>query len=115
MRKKFTLTLGDEFIQYCELNNINDVEKLAKEIFNKGFTILKYGDKPIIKNEPTPTPIPTETPTPTITPTNTPESIIEDIIDIIDTPTPTPTVTSTPTLTPTPTPTINRVRDLYSE
>jgi hypothetical protein len=44
--------LDDEFIQYCKLNNITDVEKFAKEIFNKGFTLLKYGDKPNIKIEP---------------------------------------------------------------
>jgi hypothetical protein len=48
MIKKNYLTLDDEFIQYCKLNNIDDVEKFAKEIFNKGFTSLKYGDKPII-------------------------------------------------------------------
>ena len=41
------LTLDDEFIQYCKLNNIEDIEKLARETFNRGFTILKYGEKPI--------------------------------------------------------------------
>ena len=49
MKKKNYLTLDDEFIKYCELNNIDDIEKYAKEIFNKGFTVLKYGDKPKIE------------------------------------------------------------------
>jgi hypothetical protein len=46
MKKKYYLTIDDEFTQYCKLNNIEDVEKFAKEIFNKSFTIIKYGDKP---------------------------------------------------------------------
>lgn len=46
MEKKFSLILDKEFIQYCELNNIEDVEKLARETFQRGFTLLKYGDKP---------------------------------------------------------------------
>jgi hypothetical protein len=46
MVKKYTLTLDKEFIQYCELNNIQDVDKNAKEKFNRGFTILKYGETP---------------------------------------------------------------------
>lgn len=45
-KKNFSLTLDDEFIKYCEINNINDVEKLAKETFNVGFNILKYGKEP---------------------------------------------------------------------
>lgn len=51
MKKKNYLTLDDEFIQYCKLNEIDDVEKYAKEVFNKGFTLIKYGDKPIIKKK----------------------------------------------------------------
>ncbi len=47
MVKKYTLTLDKEFIQYCELNNIKDIDKKAKEVFNRGFTILKYGETPI--------------------------------------------------------------------
>ena len=31
-----------------ELNEIKDIEKLAKDTFNRGFTVLKYGDKPKI-------------------------------------------------------------------
>jgi hypothetical protein len=46
MVKKYTLTLDKEFIQYCELNNIQDVDKKAKETFNRGFTLLKYGETP---------------------------------------------------------------------
>jgi hypothetical protein len=49
MVKKYTLTLDKEFIQYCELNNIEDIEKLAKETFDKGFNLLKYGDTPYTK------------------------------------------------------------------
>ena len=41
-----SLTLDDEFLQYCELNHIEDVQKLAKETFKRGFDILKYGKIP---------------------------------------------------------------------
>jgi hypothetical protein len=52
MVKKPSLILDDEFIQYCKLNDIEDIEKLAKEIFKKGFTMLKYGDRPgMVSNE----------------------------------------------------------------
>lgn len=43
-----SLILDDEFIQYCKLNNIEDVEKFAREVFNQGFTIIKYGNVPSI-------------------------------------------------------------------
>jgi hypothetical protein len=46
MNKRNLLTLGDEFLEYCRLNDIKDVEKLAKETFQRGFTILKYGETP---------------------------------------------------------------------
>lgn len=49
MKKKNYLTLDDEFIQYCKLNKIDDVEKFAKQIFDGAFTRLKYGDLPPIK------------------------------------------------------------------
>lgn len=45
-KESVLLTLDDEFIQYCKLNNVEDVEKLARETFNRGFTILKYGATP---------------------------------------------------------------------
>lgn len=51
MKQKNTLILDKEFIQYCELNNIDDVEKLAKDTFNRGFTILKYGETPFGKQQ----------------------------------------------------------------
>ena len=47
MKKKTSLILDSEFLLYCELNNITDVEKLAKETFNRGFSLLKYPDTPI--------------------------------------------------------------------
>lgn len=51
MEKKNYLTLDDEFIQYCKLNNITDIDKFARKVFNQGFTIIKYGDKPMVKKE----------------------------------------------------------------
>jgi hypothetical protein len=46
MHEKNYLILDNEFISYCKLNNINDTDKFAKEIFNKGFNIVKYGETP---------------------------------------------------------------------
>ena len=46
MKPKSTLTLDNEFIQYCELNNITNIEKQAQDTFNRGFTLLKYGETP---------------------------------------------------------------------
>ena len=46
MEKKYSLTLDKEFIQYCELNDIKDIEKHAKVVFNKGFSLEKYGSEP---------------------------------------------------------------------
>jgi len=43
--------LDNEFLQYCELNDIKDIDKLAKETFNRGFTILKYGETPFGKQQ----------------------------------------------------------------
>ncbi len=45
-KPKISLILDDEFIQYCELNDIKDIEKFAREVFQKGFTIVKYGELP---------------------------------------------------------------------
>lgn len=54
MKKKYFLTIDDEFIQYCDINNIDDIEKLAKQIFDRGFSLLKYGEVPFeLKMEPT--------------------------------------------------------------
>lgn len=46
MKPKSTLILDNEFIQYCELNKIINVDKLAQETFNRGFSLLKYGETP---------------------------------------------------------------------
>lgn len=46
MKKKNSLILDDEFIKYCELNNVEDIDKLARQTFNRGFAILKYGEVP---------------------------------------------------------------------
>jgi hypothetical protein len=43
---KHTLTLDKDFIQYCELNEINNIEKEAKRIFNLGFSMVKYPRSP---------------------------------------------------------------------
>lgn len=45
-KRNVSLTLDKEFIQFCELNEIEDVEKLAKETFKRGFDLLKYGSIP---------------------------------------------------------------------
>lgn len=45
-KQNISLTLDKEFIQYCELNEIDDIEKLAKETFKRGFDLLKYGSIP---------------------------------------------------------------------
>jgi len=42
-KKNYSLILDDEFIIFCELNNIDDIEKKAQEVFKNGFTMLKYG------------------------------------------------------------------------
>jgi regulator of RNase E activity RraB len=47
MKKKNSLILDDEFIKYCEINGIDNIEKLAKDTFNRGFTLLKYGEVPM--------------------------------------------------------------------
>ncbi len=53
MKKKTSLTLDNEFLQYCELNEIKDPEKLAKQVFDRGFSLLKYGETPTgAKSEP---------------------------------------------------------------
>ena len=52
MEKKNYLILDDEFIQYCKLNNIDDIEKKAKELFTCGFNLEKYGEKPNFTSKP---------------------------------------------------------------
>ena len=46
MKKKYSLILDDEFVSYCELNKIDDFNHLAKEAFEKGFSLIKYGETP---------------------------------------------------------------------
>ena len=46
MRKKHLLTLDNDFITYCEMNKIDNIDSLAKKIFQRGFTIEKYGETP---------------------------------------------------------------------
>jgi hypothetical protein len=46
MRKKHSLTLDNDFITYCELNKIENIDSLAKKVFQRGFTIEKYGETP---------------------------------------------------------------------
>ena len=46
MKKKSSLTLDNEFLLYCEINGIENIEKLAKETFERGFSLLKYGETP---------------------------------------------------------------------
>jgi len=48
MKQKYSLILDDDFIRYCKLNGIEDVEKEAKETFKRGFDLLKYGTTPVI-------------------------------------------------------------------
>ena len=43
---KNLLILDKEFIQYCNLNDIEDIEGFAKMVFQKGFVIIKYGETP---------------------------------------------------------------------
>jgi hypothetical protein len=47
MNQKNILILDKEFILYCELNEIKDIDKLAIETFNRGFSLLKYGETPM--------------------------------------------------------------------
>ena len=51
MEKKNLLTLNDDFLKYCELNNITEIDKFAKEVFEKGFMFFKYGTKPNVIND----------------------------------------------------------------
>lgn len=46
MKKKNSLILDNEFLLYCEINGIDNIDKLAKETFERGFSLLKYGETP---------------------------------------------------------------------
>jgi len=45
-KTNISLILDDEFIQFCKLNKIEDIEKTARETFKRGFDLLKYGNIP---------------------------------------------------------------------
>jgi len=60
MEKKFSLILDKDFVDYCTLNKIEDIEKYAKDVFNRGFNLVKYGNSPFgsFTAPPTSTPLP---------------------------------------------------------
>ena len=52
MDQKTSLILAKEFLDYCKLNNIEDVEGLAKKVFKQGFDLLKYDYfQPLVKTQ----------------------------------------------------------------
>jgi hypothetical protein len=52
MEQKNSLILDKEFLDYCKLNNIEDVEGLARKVFKQGFDILKYNYfQPLVKTQ----------------------------------------------------------------
>lgn len=46
MKKKHSLILDNEFLLYCEINGIENIDKLATQTFERGFSLLKYGETP---------------------------------------------------------------------
>jgi hypothetical protein len=72
MEKKFSLILDKDFVDYCTLNKIEDIEKYAKDVFNRGFNLVKYGNSPFgsFTATPTSTPLPKEKITEVIEKTN---------------------------------------------
>jgi hypothetical protein len=51
MKKNSSLILDNEFLSYCEINEIKDIETLARKVFQRGFTIEKYGETPTSGNK----------------------------------------------------------------
>ena len=47
MNQKNSLTLDNEFLRYCIINKIEDPVKFAEKVFQKGFSIVKYGETPV--------------------------------------------------------------------
>lgn len=41
-----TITLSKEFIEYCKLNDINNIDEFVNDVFQRGFTLVKYGKIP---------------------------------------------------------------------
>lgn len=52
MKKKNYLILNDDFIQFCKLNKIDDIEGYASKIFNEAFVRVKYPTLTIKKTPP---------------------------------------------------------------
>ena len=48
MGKKFCLTLDKNVLDFCKLNDIEDVRGFAIKCFDKGLTIEKYGETPLL-------------------------------------------------------------------
>lgn len=48
MGKKFCLTLDKNVLDFCKLNDIEDVRGFAIKCFEKGLTIEKYGETPLL-------------------------------------------------------------------
>ena len=44
--------LYEDIKKFCELNNIDDVEKQINECLTYGFNVLKYGDNPFSYHNP---------------------------------------------------------------
>jgi hypothetical protein len=52
MEQKNSLILDKEFLDYCKLNNIEDIEGLARKVFKQGFDFLKYDYfQPLVKTQ----------------------------------------------------------------
>lgn len=49
MAKKYCLTLDKEFLEFVELNDIEDPKAFLIECYKKGFNIMKYGEKPNVQ------------------------------------------------------------------
>lgn len=47
------LKLEKEFIGFCELNNIEDIQKEALNVFNTGFNVTRFGTTPFKNKEST--------------------------------------------------------------
>lgn len=48
MKKKYCLTLDEEFLEFVTLNEIEDPKEFLINCYKKGFQIEKYGEKPQI-------------------------------------------------------------------
>lgn len=46
MAEKYYLTINGDILEFCRLNEIDDIKKFAKKCIERGFTIEKYGETP---------------------------------------------------------------------